>query len=211
MKIFLFKNNLKNLFSNTNPSLSYSVICILNKNKSLRFNLNHKNICFYKLKNINKTFCNLEKSKSLNSPKNSDNSEDLDSFLNSLDENKKISLKLYEKSEIVKPSENKNLPQINSQLVGNDELEIFTPNKELSKSENFKMFKIFLDRKDKHENEYKNHSKKVALSMFILLMGLFSLWVPLYKTICESQGFSVKTTHSDYKFDGRKRKIKNNF
>ncbi len=43
--------------------------------------------------------------------------------------------------------------------------------------------------------------------MFILLVGLFSLWIPLYKTICESQGFSVKTSHQDYKFQNRKRNL----
>ncbi len=43
--------------------------------------------------------------------------------------------------------------------------------------------------------------------MFILLIGLFSLWIPLYKTICETQGFSVKTGHQDYTFQNRTCKL----
>jgi hypothetical protein len=47
------------------------------------------------------------------------------------------------------------------------------------------------------------HKGKIGLGLLVLLIGLFSLWVPLYRVICESQGFSVKTKHTDYKFDGK--------
>lgn len=39
---------------------------------------------------------------------------------------------------------------------------------------------------------------KVFLGISVAFIGLYALWAPLYKTICESQGFSVKTHSVDY-------------
>jgi hypothetical protein len=84
------------------------------------------------------------------------------------------------------------------------DIETFNTDLRLSKQENFHLYKEFLKRKEKKEFEKKYYKMKVGVSLFILLVGLFALWIPLYKVICESQGYSVKTSHADYKFDGRK-------
>jgi hypothetical protein len=88
--------------------------------------------------------------------------------------------------------------------------EVFIPDRNLSTNENFRMFREHINKKEYIHNQKINYKKRVGICMFIMFIGLFTLWIPFYKVICESQGFSVKTTHQDYKFDGKKRKLKNN-
>ena len=171
-------------------------------NTSIKINISNKNFTF--IKNVTKKFCenNIIKDVHQNTNKKEEftiNLEDLDS----LKTIKHVTLKIYssENSEIIKKEDN--LP-IKLQKVGNEEVEFFVPDKSLTKAENFANYRKFLNRKESHEKQYNYHRMKVGIALFIFFVGLFSLWIPLYKTICESQGFAVKTTHTDYKFSGKK-------
>lgn len=107
---------------------------------------------------------------------------------------------------------NSKLPvSIKTKTIEGEELEMFMPDKNISKVENFENYKQFLARKDYFENQFRNHKLNVGVAMFICFLFVFSLWIPLYKTICESQGFAVKTHAVDYKFDGKKCKTKIKF
>ncbi len=97
------------------------------------------------------------------------------------------------------------------QINNKEQLEIFIPNHNLSKKENFQLFRDFLDKKDKYNKDYTNHKIIMAFTIVLLFFGLFSLWVPFYRAICETQGFSVKTHNVDYKFDNRKLNIMKKF
>ena len=44
---------------------------------------------------------------------------------------------------------------------------------------------------------------KVGFTFGFFMIGVMSLWVVLYKTICEKYGYSVKSTHNNYKFAGK--------
>jgi hypothetical protein len=72
-----------------------------------------------------------------------------------------------------------------------------------NKFENLLAFRKHIELEHKKHKAKTYHKSKIGLGLLVLLIGLFSLWVPLYRVICESQGFSVKTTHTDYKFDGK--------
>lgn len=87
-------------------------------------------------------------------------------------------------------------------------LEEFIPDKNLSTSQNFELYRDHMNKKEYIHKQQINYKKRVGICLFIAFIGLFSLWIPFYKVICESQGYSVKTTHQDYKFDGRKCMIK---
>lgn len=73
----------------------------------------------------------------------------------------------------------------------------------LSRHQNLINFRKHIEMENYKHKVKTYHKTKIAMGIFVLFLGLFSLWVPLYRTICETQGFSVKTTHTDYKFDGR--------
>lgn len=203
MKTFIVKNNFS-LFGQ-----------ILKINKSFRVNLGGVNFSVYKFSK--KKFC-IDKSKinkrgikaDVSNPK--ENESNIDTILNDIDSvnTKNISLNLYNDANVPIETEKEKLP-IRTEKINEDlEVEIFTPNKELSKAKNFEQFKHFLEKKERYEKDYRNHKMKVAFCLFFLLLGLFSLWLPFYKVICERQGYSVKTSHTDYKFDGRKCKFNNN-
>ena len=81
--------------------------------------------------------------------------------------------------------------------------EEFQRENNFSRMHNLVNFKKHIDLENKKFKVKTFHRTKIALSLFILFLGIFSLWVPLYRTICESQGFSVKSSHTDYKFDGK--------
>ena len=36
------------------------------------------------------------------------------------------------------------------------------------------------------------------VSLFILFIGIFALWIPFYRVICEHAGLQIKTTVADY-------------
>ena len=76
--------------------------------------------------------------------------------------------------------------------------------KGLSRQENLIRLRKRLILEEIEEGKENIQKSKIGVSLFILLVGLFSLWIPLYKTICESQGFAVKTGHQDYSFQNRK-------
>jgi hypothetical protein len=197
MQIFLIKNNLKFI-----TTFSYS----LKRNKSYRFTINNHNFSFYKL--YNHKFSNSDSKYIINdeNKKEEFSIDDIDEYKSI----KRVTLKTYinqdETNDLIQKTDN--LP-IKVTKIDNEEIEVFVPNKTLSKAENFQNYEKFLERKEKYEKEYKNHKMKIGVALFIFFIGLFSLWIPLYKSICENQGFSVKTTHTDYKFSGKKRKYMN--
>jgi hypothetical protein len=80
-------------------------------------------------------------------------------------------------------------------------------NGEISRIDNLILLKNQLEVDEKIIYEEKYQKSKIGVSLFILLIGMFALWIPLYKTICESQGFTVKTGHQDYKFQNKKRNL----
>lgn len=113
------------------------------------------------------------------------------------------------KSVTLKYGANKN-DEENQLKILNEDNQLTQPleiNKNLSRMENLMILKQKLQIENKKTEEETNHKMRIKFSMFLLFIGAFSLWVPLYRSICESQGFSIKTNHVDYKFDGRKRKI----
>jgi hypothetical protein len=83
------------------------------------------------------------------------------------------------------------------------EHEDFIRDQDQTRYQNLINFKKHVDLENQKHKVKTYHKSKIALGLFVAFLGLFSLWVPLYRTICESQGFSVKTTHTDYKFDGK--------
>jgi hypothetical protein len=101
--------------------------------------------------------------------------------------------------------EEQNLPTTSK--LDNDllfaEQEQFVREEELSRHQNLINFRKHIELENQKHKVKSYHKAKIALGLFVMFLGLFSLWVPLYRTICESQGFSMKTTHSDYKFDGK--------
>jgi hypothetical protein len=193
MQIYLIKNNW-NLFS-TFSTFSKA----LKSNKTYRFSISNKNFSFYKI--TNHKFSSPESN--LGSKKEEFSIEDIDEIKTI----KRVTLKNFinqeGNNELIEKQES--LP-IKVKKVNNEEIEVFVPDKTLSKAENFQQYEKFLERKEKYEKEYKNHKMKIGIALFIFFVGLFSLWIPLYKSICESQGFSVKTSHTDYKFSDKKRK-----
>jgi len=185
MQVLLIKSNFK-YFSQ-----------LFKNNKTIRQNIFNKNIIIYKYKG--KNFSN--------------KIEDIEKEIENLKENKSLSLnEIYgNKDNSIQNEDEKGTNLIKIQKIGNEEVELFVSDKKLSKVDNFKNYKDFIERKEKYEQDYTYHRMKVGISIFILFLGLFTLWVPLYKSICESQGFSVKTTHTDYKFDGKKLNVMKKF
>lgn len=47
--------------------------------------------------------------------------------------------------------------------------------------------------------EKKAYEKRVLMAALVFFIGLFSLWVPLYRTICEHTGLTIKTKQTDFK------------
>lgn len=84
-------------------------------------------------------------------------------------------------------------------------------NEPLTKAEKYIQHVQKLKEEEKEKKKIRDHKMTVAMCGLVLFIGLYSLWIPLYKTVCESQGFSVKTTHTDYKFTGKKCKNNHNF
>jgi hypothetical protein len=118
---------------------------------------------------------------------------------------KKITLKINNENQTNLPV----VPEENDLLFA-DPVEFERENK-FSKMENLANFKKHIELENKKFKVKTYHRTKIALSLFILFLGVFSLWVPLYRTICESQGFSVKSSHTDYKFDGKECKYYNKY
>lgn len=197
-------------------------------NKTLRLNIFNKNIIFYN------SFCNKinKDSQSLgdNNNNNSNNNFNLGDNLVSKNErtsdyllkseeftnldlelksfenaHKNIQLRLYEKDTSITDAEKK---AENSLIEKKENLPTNNEANNLSRVENLINLKKQLAIEEKLIKEEKYQKSKIGIAMFILLVGLFSLWIPLYKTICESQGFSIKTSHTDYKFSDRKCKQK---
>ena len=179
-------------------------------NKTLRLNLFNKNITFinnYKfckketlltendtnLKEQNKEF-DLDQIKDLSA-------EDLDKFLNSTNkDSENLQMRLYESNEI-QTQETHELVSTKDQLPSDSDIQI---DKGLSKQENILRLRKRLELANIEDYKVIRAKSKIGVSLFILLVGLFSLWIPLYKTICESQGFAVKTGHQDYSFQNKK-------
>lgn len=150
---------------------------------------------------FNKNFSDIIKKDSLS---DLDLKKDENELLKETDEIKQVTLSnFYSQMKDEQQKEESNLPT-NINPAQNAVEEVFIPDRNLSTSENFALYRDHIKRKEYKEKQKTNYKKKVGLCLFIMFLGLFTLWIPLYKTICESQGFSVKTTHQDYKFDGRK-------
>jgi cytochrome c oxidase assembly protein subunit 11 len=187
MKIFLFKNQ----------TINKNILSLLfNRNKTVRFNYFNQNFTLYKLNKLN-----------FSEKTNQNINTDIDKEIYDIDiknTTNKITLK-YNKEEVnfnlnnTETNTNQNLPAESSFT----NLDQFIPNRSLTKSENLALLSKFVQFKSHQEEQSRNYSMKIYFSLFILLLGLFALWVPLYKTICESQGFSVKTKHTDYKFQNK--------
>jgi len=185
-------------------------------NKTKRLNLFNKNIILYKkycCKNINsKNPKDLEnyidnqekKNNQILNLKNLNKSEsnvhtdlELSNFKNFHND---VQLRLYQDQFNID-----NLKNNQNNLIDNSQNSLLKKEiGELTRVENIILLKNQLDIEEKITQKERYQKSKIGISLFILLVGLFSLWIPLYKTICESQGFSVKTTHVDYKFQDRK-------
>ena len=201
MQICLIKNTSK-ILNTANISKISNISNVLYKNKTFRFNFLDKNFSFYKLQN--KKFCDPKSLTNITEPKKEEFSiDDIDQITTI----KHVTLNNYlndlRSLDNINNQEKTNLP-IKVEKIGNEEIEIFVPDKTLSRAENFQNYKQFLERKELYEKEYLHHKMKIGVALFLLFLGLFSLWIPLYKTICETQGFAIKTYHTDYKFDGKK-------
>lgn len=146
-------------------------------NKTQRLCLFNTNFLFYKLNRRTISDKDLEK-------------------IDAKDFAKKIEIKFHKENEETK------LP-----VESFKSLDYFVPNRELTKAENLELLSKFVQYKEEKDKAETYHKMKIYISLFIFLLGLFSLWVPLYKTICESQGFSVKTSHQDYKFNDKPCKV----
>ncbi len=147
---------------------------------------------------------NTEKSNEIYQKSKNELDFDLDFNLNDMDNmHKNIQLRLYQNDiEIQNTDKNEN-----SLVEKKQNLPVNGKESELSRVENLILLKNQLISEEKVTNKEKYQKSKIGVSLFILLVGLFSLWIPLYKTICESQGFSVKTSHTDYTFQNRKCKL----
>lgn len=60
----------------------------------------------------------------------------------------------------------------------------------------------------KRIEEEKGYQKRMIISILVLVIGLFALWIPFYRVICEHQGLSIKTTVATYK--DSKKPVNNN-
>lgn len=186
-------------------------------NNSLRFNIFNKNIVFYKSfcqktlnpENINDSYNKENENSQNNNNIKKESQEEIDFTLDFETTDFKnfhqsIQLRLYEKdSEIEIAEKNANsLVEKKQDLPAN-----LNKDGQLSRVENLILLKNQLEIEESIIKAEKYQKSKIGVALFILLVGLFSLWIPLYKTICESQGFSVKTSHQDYKFQDRKRNL----
>jgi hypothetical protein len=159
--------------------------------------------------------------------------EDLDKFLSSINnsdsknenekENNIMQFRLYNidnENQNQKASNEIGSVNVNdngTQLSGYEKNELITKKDELpselkiekglSRQENIIRLQKRLVLEQIEDGKEIKQKSKIGISMFILLIGLFSLWIPLYKTICETQGFSVKTGHQDYTFQNRTCKL----
>ena len=201
MKIFLIKSSAK----------------IFKYNKTFRLNIFNRNVIFY-----NK-FCEKKSNTSINLKNSNQENNDLniktinlkdtdDNILKSQDfENefvtdqnsvkeihKNIQLRLYEIENIDK--KDKNIEE--NSLV--EKKDLLNKNISLPKFEHMIRVRNQFAIDEKNLNSEKYQKSKIGVALAVLLIGCFSLWVPLYKSICESQGFSTKTTHQDYRFKDRK-------
>jgi len=138
----------------------------------------NKNFTFYKIQD--RSFC-------IKGDKNKENfdNEKYKKFsdeLDNLNEFKQITLSSYlAENEVMKQEEN-NLT-CKTKTNGNSEVEIFVPDKNISKIENFKNYREFLERKERYEKDYTIHKIKIGMAIFVFFIGLFTLWIPLYKYI----------------------------
>lgn len=80
-------------------------------------------------------------------------------------------------------------------------------NKGSSHLEGYINFKQEFKKDYKFKKEKRRHKSKIYFACVVFFIGLYSLWIPFYRSICESQGYSIRTTHTDYKFDNRDSKI----
>ena len=109
-----------------------------------------------------------------------------------------------------------NLNRFTEEITNQEKGELVEINKEIiestndlstmSRSEQIFEIKKRLDLKEKIQDKKRNYKMRVAMSFAILLIGGFSLWVPLYKRICETMGYSVKTHQKNYNFAPEKMK-----
>ncbi len=124
-------------------------------------------------------------------------------FCNKLDQDETMK---NVKLNILKDEEKETLP-VKSKERENEllfsEHEQFEREENQGRMQNLVNFRKHIDLENQKHKVKTYHRSKIALGLFIAFLGVFSLWVPLYRTICESQGFSMKTTHQDYRFDGK--------
>lgn len=60
-------------------------------------------------------------------------------------------------------------------------------------------YRKYLMIKKQESDKKKAYNQRVYFSLLILLIGLFALWIPLYRVVCEHAGFLVGTSVADYK------------
>jgi len=213
MNVYLIKTNFRfceiNIFNNlrkkNNSNKYFHSFLKNNKNilKFSKFNFDRdkKFLNDFKLK---RNFCNMDKNKG-------DSEFNIELINKDKDDELSISKinlnNFYLQMKEEQQKDENNLPTSVSNKENMVE-EVFEPDRNLSTSENFRLYREHINKKEYIQNQKINYKKRVGICMFIMFIGLFTLWIPFYKVICESQGFSVKTTHQDYKFDGRKRKLK---
>lgn len=106
--------------------------------------------------------------------------------------NKSIESYISEINEELKPTLNPNNDDYLSKLSS------------LSRTEQRIEFFKHLLMESNEEMKKSKYNQKILLSLLILFIGLFALWVPLYRVICEHAGLLVKTTKADYKEDNKK-------
>ena len=88
---------------------------------------------------------------------------------------------------------------------------LITSDKKLSRREFIIQIKKELEEKEKIAFTKRSYKMRVAFSLAIFMVGAFSLWVPLYRKICESQGYSVTTHQKKYIFAPEKNRIHKKF
>lgn len=76
-------------------------------------------------------------------------------------------------------------------------------------------FRKYLAIIEKEREERTNYILRLSIAAFLFFVGLYFLWVPMYRVVCEHAGFLVKTAPAKYKdYKGKinlNRKFKINF
>ena len=156
---------------------------------NLLIKLNHKNTINF---NLNRLFCS----------KNNQDLTNLDNNTNIIENPKDIQLTNYINSKLANKLTNEEyLKEIEEEMkptLNPSDPDYFDKLKLMTRQEQrIEFFKHLVTRR-KLEDKKLSYDRRIYFALFILFIGIFALWIPFYRVICEHAGLQIKTSVADY-------------